>query len=78
MTRDDIVNCLNHSKNGKDNRKLVAYCREPKAYGELRKAGVKRELFKVLVDLKNSGALSFADGKYFSTEQALDVLDSIG
>ncbi len=78
MTREDVVECLNHSKNGTDNRKLVEFCREPKAYSELNKAGVKRELFKVLVDLKNSGALSFADGKYFSTEQALGVLDSIG
>jgi hypothetical protein len=78
MTKEDVMNCLNHAKNGADNRKLLAFCREPKAYSELTRAGVKRELFKVLVDLKNSGAIDFADGKYFSTEQALNLLDSQG
>ncbi len=78
MTKEDVMGCLNHNKNGADNRKLVEFCREPKAYGELSRSGVKRELFKVLVDLKNCGAISFADGKYFSTEEALNIIDSAG
>ena len=78
MTRGAIEECLTHPKNGENSRKLLAFCREPKPYGEMGRAGVKGDLFKVLVELKKNGALAFADGKYFSTELDLEVLKSIG
>jgi CBS domain-containing protein len=73
-----IKECLTHPRNGENNRKLVAFCSEPKTYSEMvARAGVRGDMFKVVVDLKKSGALAFADGKYFSTEQGLDALKSI-
>jgi CBS domain-containing protein len=68
---------LTHPKNGENNRKLAAFCREPKAYVELRRAGVRGDIFKVLVDLKTSGVLSFEDGKYITTQPALKILDAL-
>jgi len=77
LTREAIEECLTHPKNGENNRKLLAFCREPKPYGEMGRSGIKGDLFKVLVELKKNEALAFADGKYFSTELGLDVLKSI-
>jgi len=77
LTREDIEECLTDSKNGEVSRKLMAYCREPKPYGEMGRSGIKGDLFKRLVELKKNGAIAFADGKYFSTELGLEVLKSI-
>ena len=77
MTREAIEECLTHPKNGENNRKLLAFCREPKPYGEMGRSGIKGDLFKRLVELKTNGALEFADGKYFSTKLGLDALKSI-
>ena len=77
MTKEEIRERLNHSKNGANNRKLLAHCRVPRTYGELSGAGVKGDLFKALVELKNAGALAFLDGKYVATQEALEILDSL-
>ena len=77
MTREAIEECLTHPKKGENYRILLAFCREPKPYGEMGRSGVKGDLFKVLVELKKNGGLAFADGKYFSTELGLEVLKSI-
>jgi len=71
------MGCLNNSKKGENNRKLLAFCREPRTYGELAGAGVKGDSFKVLVELKTVGAIIFADGKYVATQEALDILKSL-
>lgn len=76
MTREEIAERLNHSKNGESYRKLLNFCREPRTYNEMGKAGVK-DFFKILVELKTAGALEFVDGKYVSTQLALDVLKSL-
>jgi len=78
MTRESIEECLKHRKNGEDNRKLLAFCREPKTYGEMGRARIRGDLLKTLVGLKMNGAIAFTDGKYFSTELGIDVLKSIG
>jgi len=77
LTREDIIQCLTDPKNRDNNRKLLAFCIEPKTMGEMGRAGVKGDLFKVLVDLKKAGALAFADGKYFATPLALEVQKSL-
>jgi hypothetical protein len=77
LTREDIMQCLTDRKNGENSRKLLAFCREPKTMSEMGKAGVRGDLFKVLVDLKKADALAFADGKYFATPLALEVLKSL-
>lgn len=77
MSREDIIECLTHRKNGENNRKLLAFCREPRTWNEMGKSGVKGDVFKPLVELKKVGALAFADGKYFSTEIGLDALGSL-
>jgi hypothetical protein len=76
MTREDIKECLSSSEKSEDCRKLLAFCKEPQAYGQLGKIGV-RDVIGRLVDLKKAGALSFDKGKYFATQEALEVLESI-
>jgi hypothetical protein len=59
---NDFVTILNH-------------CREPKTYQEMKAAKVKEgKLFKVLKALKINEALLFADGKYYSSPEALKLL----
>ena len=77
MTREDIVETLNCPKNGENNRTLLAFCREPKTWGEISQARVRGDKFNTLAELKKSGALLFTDGKYFGTKIALDILDSL-
>ena len=77
MTREEILKVLTDQKNGEGNRKLLAFCREPKTFDGMGKAGVKGDLFRVLVDLKNAEGIVFADGKYFATPLALEVLKSL-
>ncbi len=59
---EDFVRILNH-------------CREPKTYNEMKGANVKQgKLFKVLKELKVNEALLFADGKYYSSPEALALI----
>ena len=78
MTKEDIIKCLNDSKSGDRNRRLLAFCSVPRTFKEMGKSSVKGGgLFKSLVELKKSGALAFADGKYFASPPALEVLKSL-
>jgi hypothetical protein len=79
MTREDIKECLNHPKKGENNKKLLSFCREPKAFDEMKNSRVlpSEKLFDSIVDLKKIGALNFSEGKYFSTKEGLEVLKSI-
>jgi hypothetical protein len=55
--------------------KILNHCREPKAYNEMKAAKVRdSKLFKVLKELKINEALLFADGKYYSSPDALKML----
>jgi hypothetical protein len=59
---EDFVTILNH-------------CREPKSYKEMKAAKVKdSKLFKVLKELKINEALLFADGKYYTSPEALKLI----
>ncbi|MCJ7635556.1 hypothetical protein MUP77_24600 [Candidatus Bathyarchaeota archaeon] len=79
MTKEDIIECLNHPKDGEKSRKLLAFCSVPRTYNEMeRGSNVKGSgLFKSLVELKKSGAIAFADGKYFTTQLGLETLKSL-
>ncbi len=79
MTKEEIIECLNHPKDGDRNRKLLAFCSIPKTYNEMeRGSNVKGSgLFKSLVELKKSGAIAFADGKYFATPAGLEILQTL-
>jgi len=55
--------------------KILNHCREPKTYNEMKAAKVKEgKLFKVLKELKVNEALLFADGKYYSSPEALKLI----
>jgi hypothetical protein len=55
--------------------KVLNHCREPKTYNEMKGAKVKQsKLFKILKDLKINEALLFADGKYYSSPEALKLI----
>jgi len=55
--------------------KILNHCREPKAYNEMKGAKVKQsKLFKILKELKENEALLFADGKYYSSPEAIKLL----
>jgi hypothetical protein len=59
---DDFVKILNH-------------CKEPKTYSEMKAAKIKDgKLFQVLKELKVNGALLFADGKYYTSPEALKLI----
>ena len=77
MSKEDIVQCLTASKNRENNKKLLNFCAEPKTFEEMKKAGIKGNLFESLADLKRADALSFADGKYFASPLALETQKSL-
>ena len=77
MIREEIVEALTHRKNGENNRKLLDFCREPCTFGRMGRAGVRGDVFKILVELKKSGAIAWKEGKYYSTPEALEILDSL-
>jgi hypothetical protein len=55
--------------------KILNHCREPKTYKEMKGAKVRdSKLFKVLKELKINEALFFADGKYYSSPEALKLI----
>ena len=79
LTREDIIQCLTDPKNRDNNNKLLAFCIGigPQTMEGMKRAGVRGDLFKVLVDLKKAGALAFADGKYFATPLAIEAQKSL-
>ena len=59
---EDFVTILNH-------------CREPKTYKEMKAVKIKEgKLFQVLKALKIAEGLLFADGKYYSSPEALKLI----
>jgi hypothetical protein len=59
LMREEIVKILNDPRNGENSRKLLAFCRQSRTFGEMGKAGVRGDLIKVLGDLKRFGAIMF-------------------
>ena len=76
MSKEEILKTLN-GKNGPDSRTLLEFCKTPKTGGELMKCRTKKDAFETIVILKNTAAIAFQDGKYFTTQLGLDILDSL-
>ena len=73
------VDALKQQLSDEDCKKILDICKEPKPFKDLRKASkaakIKEgKLFKILKDLKLSEALLFADGKYYTSPEALEYL----
>ena len=59
-----------------DCKKLLTHCKEPKTFNEIRKAKIKEgKLFKLIKELKVNEALLFADGKYYTSPDAIALID---
>jgi hypothetical protein len=70
------VETLKHYLLDEDCKKILIHCKEPKTFNEMKASKVKEsKLFKVLKDLKISEALLFADGKYYTSPDAMQFLD---
>ena len=70
----DIEVMKKHLKD-EDFVKVLNHCREPKTYNEMKGANVKQsKLFMILKELKVNKALLFADGKYYSSPEAIKLL----
>ena len=55
--------------------KVLNHCKEPKTFKEIKQTKIKEgKLFNVLKDLKVSEALLFADGRYYTSPEAIDHL----
>ncbi|MCD6480633.1 hypothetical protein J7L65_07640 [Candidatus Bathyarchaeota archaeon] len=77
MNEEELAQLRRYLEN-EDYRKLLSFCCEPRDWRELGKAGVKQErLFDIVRDLKLVKALAFANGKYYTTEMAKSLLESI-
>ena len=62
---DELDKLLNDPKWGADAMKVLDFCAEPRSPMDLMtKCRTKRDVFDVLVKLKNIGEIVFADGKY--------------
>ena len=56
--------------------KVLTHCKAPKTFQEIKATKIKEgKLFKVLKELKISEALLFADGKYYTSPDALEYMD---
>jgi len=56
--------------------KVLIHCKEPKTFTEIKKTKISEgKIFSVLKDLKMSEALLFADGKYYTSPDAVKFLD---
>jgi len=77
MSKEEIIKSLNDKKNGNDSKIVLEFCKEPRTPQEvIQQCKTKREVFAALVELKNNGALDFANGKYFTTKIGIDALNS--
>jgi len=57
-------------------RKVLIHCKEPKTLIEIRKTKISEgKLFGVLKELKLSEALLFAEGKYYTSPEAIRFLE---
>ncbi len=76
--KEQIVKCLTDKKRGESNRRLLAFCKEPRTPAEIDKVPLKGgDPLQMLVDLKNAEALAFAEGKYYATPLGLEVLSTL-
>ena len=64
-------------KNREDYFLILKICSTPISGGEVMKIKTKRDVFEYVVKLKNSGLITFMDGKYFTTEQGKKLLNGI-
>lgn len=56
--------------------KVLNHCREPKSFKEIRLIKIREsQLFNILKELKVNEALLFADGKYYTSPEALSLMD---
>lgn len=56
--------------------KVLTHCKEPKTFIEIKKTKIgEGKIFSVLKDLKTSEALLFADGKYYTSPDAMKFLE---
>ncbi|MFH0850823.1 MAG: hypothetical protein V1924_07790 [Candidatus Bathyarchaeota archaeon] len=56
--------------------KVLTHCKEPKTFNEIKKTKIgEGKIFSVLKDLKTSEALLFADGKYYTSPDAMKFLE---
>jgi len=75
MNEEELTQLRKYLEN-EDYKKLLSYCCEPRTWREIMRAGIKRDhLFDILKNLKLVKALSFADGKYYTTEAARSLLE---
>lgn len=77
MSKEEILKILNDKKSGADGKTLLEFCRTPRTGGEIMRCKTKNDAFSTLVDLKNKVAIAFEDGKYYTTELGLEVLESL-
>ena len=69
------VDVLKKNLEDADCLKLLNHCIEPKTFNEIKKTKIKdSKLFKILKEMKVAEALSFADGKYYTTQEAQEYL----
>jgi len=69
------VEILRKQLEDEDFVKILNHCREPKTYKEMKGAKVRdSKLFQILKELKLNEALLFADGKYYSSPEALKLI----
>ncbi len=70
------VESLKQQMQDEDCKILLTHCKEPKSFNEIKASKIKEsKLFKLLKELKLSEALLFADGKYYTSPDAFELLD---
>ncbi len=74
MTREKIMACINLSKKGEGRKRVLAFCKEPRSWNDIKNSGIKGDMFSILRELTICGALTSENGKYFATELALGIL----
>ena len=74
MTREKIMACINHSKKGEGRKSVLAFCKEPRSWNDIKNSGIKGDMFSILRELKICGALTSENGQYLATELALGIL----
>ena len=75
MTNEKAIAELQKYLQDEDYKGILSFCVEPKAWNEIRKLKVKQsKLFQILKDLKVVKALDFANGKYYTTSFAKELL----
>ncbi|MFX0210912.1 MAG: hypothetical protein ACFFDT_33340 [Candidatus Hodarchaeota archaeon] len=79
MEREELEKILK-DKNSEKVVKVLRFCKDGKQYKEIMdsKKGVglrSQEAFKIILKLKEVKALDFADGKYTSAKEAIELAE---